>query len=300
MSIKSEFNEQLEAYFNGEMQGTDRLVFEGRIESDPMLKTEFEHQKEIVESLKNHRTTELKTRLSNISVEPTLIGSLLQSSLLKPVGYVLTGLTVAAGGYFFFTNSADVTQYTLHKLESKQQFLTASSIDINKKMILDYRYVSPKRDVLMLPPVQYSELTESSSEEVIASNEIAFEVPDVGSEMATDEFKAPNLEIEEAKRIEEVPAVAKMDKIQINAVHSRKYNFHYRIEDNRLFLYGKFNESPYEIIELNTSTTKSLFFFYDGSFYNLNKEANTITPLSKIDDNRLSGKLDILRSNNSQ
>ncbi len=299
MSIKSDFNVQLEAYFSGEMQGADRLVFEGRVESDPMLKAEFEHQQEIVNSLKAQRTAELKTRLSNISVEPTLIGSLLQNSLLKPIGYVVTGLTVMTGSYFFLDGESQ-KEYTLQKLESKRQYLTASSLEMNKEMALDYRHKLLDRQVTMLPPANEPVIDEPKETVITSSNEIAFEVPEVVTEMANDEFKAPTLEIEEAKRIEEVPTVTKMDKIQINAVHSRKYSFHYRIEDNRLFLYGKFNESPYEIIELNTSTTKKMFFYYDGSFYNLNKEANTITPLSKIEDARLSNKLDAMRSGNSQ
>ena len=299
MSIKSEFNEQLEAYFNGNMQGADRLVFEGRVESDPMLKAEFEHQKEIIDSLKAQRTSELKTRLSNIAVEPTLIGSLLQNSLVKPIGYVVTGITVLTGSYLFVSQPSDIEQYTLRSMESKGQFLTASNLEINRNPSLDFRYVASKRPVTLLPPVEEKMVAEES-QVINQVNEIVFEVPEIGTEMAADEFKAPNLEIEEAKKIEEVPTVAKMDKIQINAVHSRKYNFHYRIEDNRLFLYGKFNESPYEIIELNTTTTKKLFFFYHGSFYNLNKEANTITPLSRIDDTRLAQKLDVLRSSTGQ
>ena len=69
MSIKSQFNQQLETYLSGEMKGADRLVFEGRVESDPTLKTEFDNPVQIVETLKSRRKAELKTRMNDISVE---------------------------------------------------------------------------------------------------------------------------------------------------------------------------------------------------------------------------------------
>lgn len=299
MSIKSEFGQQLDAYFSGEMKGTDRLVFEGRVESDPMLKSEFENQKDIIESIQAHRTAELKTRLSNISVEPTLIGSLLQSSMIKPVVYAITGVAVMTGSYLFYDQEAAI-DYSLNDVNGHKEYLTASSLEFNKNLELNFKYIERTRPSLEIGRVVEDRHVAVLSKAEKPSSEIAFEVPEVGVELNTDEFKAPGLALEEAKRIEEVPTMTRLDKIQINTIHSRKHGFHYKIEDNRLFLYGKFNESPYEIIELNTPTNKSLFFYYDGSFYNLNKEAKNITPLSRIEDERLTNRLDQLKSKDSQ
>ena len=76
------------------------------------------------------------------------------------------------------------------------------------------------------------------------------------------------------------------EKISIETISSRRYHFHYKIEDNRLFLYGKFNESPYEIIEINRAHDRQLFFYYYGDFYNLNERLVKITPLKKIKDRK--------------
>lgn len=301
MSIKSEFSAQLEAYFSGEMKGADRLVFEGRVESDPVLKAEFENQQDVINSLREHRVAELKTRLNNISVEPTLIGSLLQSSVLKPIVYGVGSLAVVGGSYLFYNTDAAI-EYHLERLEGKKEYLTASNLKINKQ-ILDYRWEAPKyeRLIALVEKEDHAEIgSKPSAVAVQSTKEVAFEVPEIGNDLTGDEFKAPGLSIDEAKKIEQVPTLAKMDKVHINTVFSRKYNFHYKMEDNRLFLYGKFNDSPYEIIELNTPSKKTLFFFYNGSFYDLSKEANTVTPLSRIEDERLIDQLGQLKAKNSQ
>ncbi|MFY0627835.1 MAG: hypothetical protein JXR07_16170 [Reichenbachiella sp.] len=295
MSIKSEFGKQLDAYFSGEMKGSDRLVFEGRVESDPVFKSEFESQNEIVESLKAHRKAELKTRLDNISVEPSLIGSLLQSSALKPVVYAVTSVAVLSGSYLFYNQEAAIENHIQH-IKGQKEFFTASNIQANNDLVLDYRHEPKDLKIALNQPAVSEKSDQSLNTNDVVVSDIIFEVPEVNGEMGAEEFKAPGLALEEAKRIEEVPSTAKLDKIQINTINSRRYGFHYRVEDNRLFLYGKFNESPYEIIELNTPSSKSLFFFYDGSFYNLNKEASSVTPLSRIEDKKLSDRLDRLKS----
>ncbi|MEP2510745.1 MAG: hypothetical protein ABJH72_15380, partial [Reichenbachiella sp.] len=109
-------------------------------------------------------------------------------------------------------------------------------------------------------------------------------------------FDGMIVDINAMDRIEQVSGISEVDKVNIQTINSRKYNFHYRLEDNRLFLYGKFSESPYEIIEISTPGSKKLFFYYHGDFYQLRKNASSITPLSKIENRELIHELDALKS----
>lgn len=298
MSIKSNYSEQIEAYLSGEMQGADRLVFEGRVESDPLLKAEFEHQQHIVESLKAQRVAELKTRLNNISVETGVVGTLLQSSVLKPVAYALTGVAVSVGAYLYFSPESRAEFYLQH-LDAKSDYILEVATT-NSTPELNYRYEHKAVNIGL--PAEEEKLEQTVEEEldvVSDKNSIDFKVPMMDAGMQQDEFiGGPVVELESPERIEEVPTVSRMDKINIQTINSRRFNFHYRMEDNRLFLYGKFNESPYEIIEINSPGAKKLFFYYDGDFYNLNKEAADVTPLSKIENRKLINELDIIKSSN--
>lgn len=284
MSIRSNYREQIESYFSGEMQGADRLVFEGRVASNPELKEEFDIQNQIVESLKTQRKAELKTRLNSISVEPTFLGVLLQSSLIKPLVYAVTGLAITSGSYIYY-NSQEQGQHVLQIIKGKSDYITHEVIDVTGYTELTYRY---KPKALSLPEIETVALAEPELKKEINKKEIRFEVPNVGDQSLKDDFLVNSMSIfEGAKSIDQVPSVSSIDKINIQAIYSRRYDFHYRMEGNRLYLYGKFDESPYEIIEINSPGNKELFFYYDESFYGLSKNASSVTPLSKIQNDKM-------------
>lgn len=288
----NKYSSQLEAYFSGTMSETDRILFEGRVESNPELKSEFERQNDIVEGLKAHRRTELKTRLNNISVEPTLIGTLMQGSMMKSLTYGLTAVMVATGGYFFYNKDAAI-EYHIEALNAKTEYALGSALTPMTFNQLDYRF---EGNIQMLdyveaaPVFKKREVVEESPKQ-----SIAFEVPEV---MPTHEetFDGMAVDFNAMDRIDQVTGISEVDKVNIQTISSRRYNFHYRLEDNRLFLYGKFNESPYEIIEISTPGSKKLFFYYHGDFYQLRKNASSITPLSKIENRELIHELDEIKS----
>lgn len=288
----NKYSSQLEAYFSGTMSETDRILFEGRVESNPELKSEFDRQNDIVEGLKAHRRAELKTRLNNISVEPTLIGTLMQGSVMKSLTYGLTAVMVATGGYFFYNKEASI-QYHIEALDAKNEYALNSALSPNFHNQLDYRF---EGNLQMLDYVEATPVMKKRSiVEETPKQSIAFEVPEV-TPTHEDAFDGMAVDFAAMDRIDQVSGISEVDKVNIQTINSRKYNFHYRLEDNRLFLYGKFNESPYEIIEISTPGSKKLFFYYHGDFYQLRKNASSITPLSKIENRELIHELDELKS----
>ena len=289
----NKYSSQLEAYFSGAMSETDRILFEGRVESNPELKAEFDRQNDIVEGLKAHRRAELKTRLNNISVEPTLIGTLMQGSMMKSLTYGLTAVMVATGGYFFY-NTESAIQYHIESLNAKSHYITESALNPSVQS-LDYRFEGNLQMLDYVEAAPVMKKREIAKEITSPKQQIVFEVPEVRPTQE-ESFDGVDVDLTAMERIEEVSGISEVDKVNIQTIHSRKYNFHYRLEDNRLFLYGKFNESPYEIIEISTPGSKKLFFYYDGDFYQLRKNASSITPLSKIENRELIHELDELKS----
>lgn len=290
----NKYSVQLESYFSGKMSETDRILFEGKVEANPMLKAEFEKQSDIVESLKAHRKAELKTRLNNISVQPTLIGALLQSSVIKPVAYGVITLILGTGGYLFYNKEASV-QYHIEALRAKHEYHIDSHMGLNPYRQLDYRFEGNLQilDYVEAAPVlKKRDLLDKPSGKFV--QDVAFEVPEVITSHE-DSFSKMEIDLNAVDKINQVAGISEVDKVNIQTINSRKYNFHYRLEDNRLFLYGKFSESPYEIIEISTPKHKKLFFYYHGDFYHLKKNATSVTPLSKIENKNLILELDALK-----
>lgn len=290
----NKYNSQLEAYFSGGMSETDRILFEGRVESNPELKAEFDRQNDIVEGLKAHRRAELKNRLNNISVEPTLIGTLMQGSMMKSLTYGLSAVMVATGGYFFYNKEAAI-QYHIEALDAKTEYSLGSALTPSSIQPLDYRFDG---NMQMLDYVDAAPVLKKRTIQPEANTPkqtIAFEVPEVAP-THEDGFDGMAVDINAMDRIAQVSGISEVDKVNIQTINSRRYNFHYRLEDNRLFLYGKFHESPYEIIEISTPGNKKLFFYYHGDFYQLRKNASSITPLSKIENRELIHELDELKA----
>jgi hypothetical protein len=69
-----------------------------------------------------------------------------------------------------------------------------------------------------------------------------------------------------------------------------KYHFHYQFINSKLVLYGAFDKSLYEILEIN-GEHRTVFLFYKGSYYLLNEKESHVTPLEAIKDAALLRRL---------
>jgi hypothetical protein len=79
-------------------------------------------------------------------------------------------------------------------------------------------------------------------------------------------------------------------------VKNVKKQFHYQYYNNKLFLYGDFDSTPYEIFELNSRKDKQLYLFYNNEFYGLKQSQTRITPLQMIKDQEKLNALNALRN----
>ena len=130
-------------------------------------------------------------------------------------------------------------------------------------------------------------------------NSIAFSVPEVNDELSNDPVPEPEQILEKAvARSKSFVDAGEFSKVDIENVVNNRYKFHYRLDNNRLYLYGKFEASPYEIIEINSFQSKKLFFYYNGSYFKLNQNVNDISPLLKIENPDVISELNILKKKN--
>ena len=85
--------------------------------------------------------------------------------------------------------------------------------------------------------------------------------------------------------------------VEVATLKDKRNKFHYQFSENKLFLLGSFKDTPYEIIELNSSKGKSYFLYYNYDFYKLNSEQAKPTPLIKIENDSLVNELKIIQLN---
>src|SRR5699024_6314417 len=104
-------------------------------------------------------------------------------------------------------------------------------------------------------------------------------------------IKVPENTLAKASSEPEVTAV------EIESKEDERHTFHYKFYNNKLYLYGDFKNIPYEIIELNTISGKSLYLYYKDSFYYLESNQMEVSPLQQIKDEKLIEELDSLRVN---
>jgi hypothetical protein len=70
----------------------------------------------------------------------------------------------------------------------------------------------------------------------------------------------------------------------------KKYSFHYQFSEGKLHLYGAFDTSLYEILEINGEMHR-VFMFYKDQYYLLDENQTKAAPLQPIMDPELISKL---------
>ena len=86
-------------------------------------------------------------------------------------------------------------------------------------------------------------------------------------------------------------------KLAVETEKNRRYRFHYKFYNEKLYLLGDFKDSPYEILELNSNGGRRYFLFYQGDYYRLSPDKLKPTPLEKLVDETLVEELRIIQQN---
>ena len=292
MSVHSEYTRLVNKYLDGDMSASERDIFEEQLTLDPMLKSEFEHQNEIIHGLKEYRKSQLKARLDNVSVTPGILGVLSQGATIKNASFIATSILVGSGVYYYFSKE-EVRTLELIELSPKLEFMDNRIELTDSQQSPNYRYNKSTE------PSTWIEVDgdkDKLATETYQPNKIDFEVPEMEEEVSSDFVSEPEQILEKVMRNNSGFAdVAEIEKVDIENIVTNRYKFHYKLVSNKLFLYGKFEASPYEIIEINSYQNKRLFFFYNGHYYRLKKDIQEISPLVKIEDQALINELNIIK-----
>lgn len=265
--------EKIDDYLANRLPAEERNAFEQEIAGDPALQDEVAFQEKIVSAVRQARAAELKQMLNNVPVSSGW------SSGKIAAGVVAAGI-VATSVYFYLTPDESVmtpdqnVPEVITPAESpaitpadepEPAVATPATEEPSKKS------ESPKRKTVT--PVQKPDIQViDPSVDMTETNQPAIDPASTGSTTMT---------------------VSKME--VVTAPASKKYTFHYQFSEGKLLLYGPFDSSLYEILEINGGS-HAVFLFYKENYYLLDEAQDQVTALAPIRDSQLLQKLKEYRS----
>ncbi|MDL5049432.1 hypothetical protein QQ054_25790 [Oscillatoria amoena NRMC-F 0135] len=268
----------LDDYLANRLTGQDKVAFEQRLQADPELQQEIKFQQELVEGIRQARVTELKAILNAVPVSPVNVGS---ASIATKVISTITVVGVVSTALYFYMDKNTDANTTLKEEPGVDHVVETEEPESHEETV----------------PEDQTEKT----------NEVEAEVKPIEKETAP--AARPTLEVftPETDQLQAQKEHAQLDIISRAFVTSsievdteegtRKYGFHYMFKDNKLVLFGSFENNLYEILEFIAGDQRTVFLFYNDAYYLLDLDKTTPTQLVPIKDKELLYKLRQYRGN---
>ncbi len=289
-------SDSIEEYLNGTLSNDQMEEFELKLEQDPEFKREFDFQNDIIESLKNTRKAELKARLNDVQIGSG-IGSGSTSSIVKISSAVIITTAVGVFGYLTFFDKPATQDSATTSIE--QKLTDDSHPEITQKENTEQQEESKFKpeSIDKLSNEKSPTDTEGKQTTVKDTQKKSITVPVPVKPEIIEDFPddletvvdVPDNTLPESK------ITFTKSNIEIDILDDEQYDFHYRFVEDRLFLYGKFHDGVYEIIEIREEGIKSIFLYYNMKFYALDKSRKIITSLQEIKDDELRFKLEQIK-----
>ncbi len=275
--------EKIEAYLLNRLEPEEKTAFEKAMNQDPVLAQEVTIQKDAIQAIQQVRKAELKARLNAIEINNGI-----WSHTGKIAATILLLFSLGAGTYLLIPRSSDA-------ITEESPVITGNADDMEESVIEPV--AEPHAEPVSVPSVNPAK----APDEIKAVDKTAptvrqpiaeVRVPELNDsfDFGEDLDKQVSLPNPDIARVVDTKAKLNIDLIdQEGAIRYKYYN-------NKLFLYGKFNAEPYEILELNASTGKDLYLYFKGAFYKLNSDTFDVSLLEPISDPDLKLQLEQLRS----
>jgi len=97
------------------------------------------------------------------------------------------------------------------------------------------------------------------------------------------------------ENFDETPKESKIAELEIFNNTDSKYDFHYQHFGDKLYLFGNFDATPYEILEFNGADSKNIYLYYDGKYYGIGENVTEISRLKEISDQNIIAELNKIR-----
>ncbi|MCP4457454.1 MAG: hypothetical protein GY816_05415 [Cytophagales bacterium] len=283
--MNSNNQNQIEAYLSGEMDAEQLAKFESEVHVNPELQQELNFQSEVIQGIGQYRKAQLVARLDAVNIAPGWL-SFIQSSTVQYVGGAIAIALIGTGLWFTFQDNSLGTELT-----SSSQIVV---VDTPTQQESEWNLPKQKeQEPLMKEELLVVELRDwekvDSSREKLFNPQIA--VPDAGDfETETDFVPEQAGEPSGSTRTDS----KKSQPIEVELVESKALNVRYRYYEGKLYLYGKFKQKPYEILEINSATGRQIYLYHLDTFHEIVPSDKPVD-LKVVTNDKLIQELMILR-----
>ncbi|MBO9701321.1 MAG: hypothetical protein J7604_14015 [Sporocytophaga sp.] len=292
--------DKIDDFLSGKLSGTEKLMFEEYMTKDPLVSNELKLQEDIINHLKGQRKAELKARLDNINVSTAS-----SYTGLKIAAGIVGTLLLSTTLYFtLFNKSVDqpvlTQQSSEHQIENtpdevftpqtEAEVITSETSSTAPALETENKFeIKRESRIAQLKKRPEPAITKTTNPQILTNTS----EPSI-SDFESEDFNTEN-SVQPQKGDIQGSDAAKLDNITVKITQKKNKDFHYQFFSNKLFLYGKFDEKPYEILELNSKGGRELYLKYDGSYFSLKSNQIDIAPLQEIHDKDITRQLESLK-----
>jgi hypothetical protein len=270
--------ELIDDYLTNRLGQEEKIAFEQQLLSDPALKGDVDMQRQVLAGIRQARAIELKSMLNRV-----------------PVGGA-TGLTVAkiAAGVAAIGITGTALYFYFSLGEKTIAPSPKTTTNVVKPAPAGTRSEKPGATEAPSPasrPSTTSVKTEKSPahEQSKTKKQVAVTKPKIEAFNPSDELVDASDKKAEGTDDHLSRTPASHIVVDTDASH-KNYHFHYQFVNDKLILYGSFDKSLYEILEIN-GEQKTVFLYYKDKYYLLSEKQKSIAPLEPINDPALLKKL---------
>jgi hypothetical protein len=274
--------EIIDSYLTGRMSDAERAELEQKINADPNLKSEFAFEKAVVEGIQKARAAQLKSMLAQVPITSATIGSgTTAASLLKIASALLITGAVGTGVYLFMSESDEINAVTPPTEKITEPAATPPAED-EGPVNTSAQPEEPEQEA----PEQKPRARRDKPADATPLAKPKLDIVDPSADTQTDvvveapKSEQPDMTITESEL-----------EVEVGNTYSKKYSFHYQFRNGKLLLYGPFDKSLYEILEIHHGDSQSTFLYYKDLYYMLDRQKKQVTPLTAIENQTLIGKL---------
>ncbi len=288
----------IEAYFDGSIKPEQKVMLENKIQTDPLLKAEFELQKNIINGISQVRTQQLKARLSAIDMSGA--GNMVGSGAKWLAGTLAVATLFSSLLYWSMTDNSSIQPLNIElsdKTEWGNNLIGNAPVAVQKPadeamVSTEESNVSKESNTRLTEAkttINRNKLNnkEDKSAKAKPQSLITFQDENIFRLSEEKEFnKTSDADINRSF-VEET-------EIEFHEELNLKGEYHYKYYNNKLYLYGDFNNEPYEIIELHSNGQKQLFLSYQENIYIIKNNVTTMSSLEKVEDEMLILELELI------
>ncbi|MBL0743962.1 hypothetical protein [Chryseolinea lacunae] len=274
--------EALDHYVGNRLNAADKAAFEQKLADDAALRKELNVQQQIAEGLRTARAAELKQLLKNVPLSSLPSAG---PSLLVRVGLWTVAAGVVATGLYFYLRPSENT------VASAETATVTAPIEMKQDAVAPE--AQPKPEEVTVPAEVPAATLRKADEKPAAKTQQADVKPEERKALEPFDPSETAENTSPAKTDDAAPAVvSSKSRIVVETdTNNKKYTFHYQLKENKLMLYGPFEQNLYEILEFFTDNKRTTFLFYNSNYYQLNDEGDKIRSLTPIKDPELLKKL---------